>query len=223
MASHNDEYVITTTTTSADEGSDRIAPFDLLSGILEGTPSELSLLVQSHSDLLAMHHQQEPLPARTIAALESLARHLWNMDNEPSATRFIDYDEYDEGGGRSVLNPDGRSIRQLIVAVARATLIKNLIVCVAVQRRMVTGRPYEGSPPIRPTLAPLAQRFARWTAYAPVPEAEVEALFYQARQNDHPEHRKTAEIIDMARNHWAQTVIPAIRQRYRGETPEKTE
>lgn len=188
------------------------APPDLLGGIMEATPSELALLTRAYVAVLQMHHKG--IPKKTTDPLERLSERLWDLDNDRERTAFIDYDEPPRAGAERLPNPDAAYIRSAIVSVARATLVKGLVTCVAMQRRAITGTPY-----VAPAGAELARLAAesphvRWTEYAVVPEAEVEALFYQARENDQPEHKKTVETHDMV-HHWRTVVIPAIRERYR--------
>lgn len=188
---------------------------DLLSGIMEATPSELSLLTRAYSDMLVMHHKG--IGEKTTGPLQKLAYRLWQLDNCESVP-FIDTDEPTPPGSAPLPNPDSANIREMIVATGRTTLIKGLITCVAMQRRMVTGTPY-ASPPASATISALAKEspHVRWVTYAPVPENIVEALFYQARENDQPEHKKVVETHDMVR-HWQTTVIPAIHRRYDADT-----
>lgn len=188
-------------------------PPDLLTGIMEATPSELSLLLRAYVAVLRMHHKG--ISQKTTGPLERLSARLWSLDN-CDHIGFIDYDEPPEAGGAKPLpNPDAPDVRSMIASVGRATLVKGLITCVAMQRRVITGTPY-ASPPAGEELARLAAEnpHVRWAEYAAVPEAEVEALFYQARENDQPEHKKTVETHDMV-HHWQTVVIPAIQRRYR--------
>lgn len=180
---------------------------------MEGNPSELSLLTESYADVLAMHHKG--IGSKTLDPLSRLAHRLWQLDNCENIP-FIDFDEPQrDGQGTTPLpNPDAKDIRDLIVGTARTTLVKGLITCVAMQRRMVTGMPYTHPPANRGLLEKATENHhVRWTTYTPVPEEQVEALFYQARENDQPEHKKVVETHDMVR-HWQNTVIPAIRKRY---------
>lgn len=202
----------TTTTIAEEEEEETDGRPDLLEGICEGTPSELSFIARAFVAILRMHH--EGLPAATTDPIERLAARLEQLDSgDPIG--FIDYDEPPdpEGTHPPIPNPDAAHIRELILATGRTTLIKALTTCVAVQRRMVTGTVYDT--PVPDTVREEAKTNARvrWIAYRPVESREVEAIFHQARENDSPEHKKVIETHDMVR-HWRKRVLPAVRAHY---------
>lgn len=56
----------------------------------------------------------------------------------------------------------------------------------------------------------------RWVRYQPVPEKQVEALFYYVRQQDNLHLAGAVETLDTAK-HWQSVVLPDIAEHYRDQ------
>lgn len=209
----------------------------LLTGAINGNGAELALLLEACRQLLVMHHAG--VATHIDRPYRQLSQLVQALERGP-----VPWIDQEEPGRDDLPNPDSEHIRRVTLDQARATVLQVRVFwdsspnphlrfllkqktqamaqCVAVQRRLVTGSPYGLG--VTPDLADRASRDpkVRWVTYRPVPEEQVEALFYYVRQHDNMHLAKAAETLDTAK-HWQGVVLPDIAGHYRDMRAEREE
>jgi len=196
---------------------------NLLDGIAKASEAELSLLLKAFVRILSAHHgviatvsqnKHHPM-AKGLNAMQTWAH--WQGE-----LAIVSNGSPQERSTCVGAVKDAAGMREMVIAVSKATLYHALVECAALQRRLVTGKPYGPYPTESGTHYDTSdimteaidgQRAGtvRYTAYKPMDRLVVHTLCAYAKRN----HRLvlndiTATLIEV--HQWRTVILPDIRR-----------